>query len=320
MKISSITIILFLVVSAISCNNTPKSHQTDFIIVKGNIKGFDGKTLYAKNINAISYQNNSILDSALVDNNGDFDFKISKSLPLLLNFSKNGRQHPIHELLQKNPDKYYYGYCSMYYIPEPTLYLTDNLNIQLDWTVSERIDSYNFDLAATKNQVKFYDYYLNEDISKVLYEDDGFFKTMDSQTAWNKVEAAMNEALIKYEVDENTLQDEFNNYLKTEIKLGSANMYLNWYEYMFAKDLEKAFASDNIPELYAKTINMHEDFQWNTDSVEFYKMTERFITFNLNKSIKEFKDYYPTSERKISIARDLLKPSIADEYVSNIDL
>lgn len=256
MKSSIRTIIPFLAVIAISCNNKSRSGQTDFITVNGNIKGFNGKTLYAKNINPISYQKNSILDSALVDNNGDFEFKIAKSLPLFLNFSKNGRQHPIYELLQKDPDKYYYGYCAMYYIPEPTLYLTDNSNIQLDWTVSERMDSYNFDLAATKNQVKFYNYYLKEDISKGLYEDDGSFKTIDSETAWSEVEAAMNEALIKYEVGENTLQNEFDNYLKTEIKLGAANMYANWYEYTFAEDLEKAFASGNIPELYAKAINM----------------------------------------------------------------
>jgi hypothetical protein len=311
-------LILFFVLIAISCDKKSRSLQTDLITVNGNIKGFEGKTLYAKNINPISFHSNSILDSALVDKNGNFEFKIARSLPLLVSFTKYSGQHIIHKILQKDPDKYYYGYCSKFYTPEPTHYLTENFNIQLDWTVLERMDTFNFDSATSKNHVRFYNYYLKENISKVLYQDDGSYKMMNTETAWDEIERATKETLIKYSVGENALQDEFNHYLNTEIKLGAANQYANWYEYTFTKELEEAFSSGTIPEMYSKTINIYLDSKWNTNSVEFYKMTERFITFNLNKSNKKFKNYYPTSDRKISKARELLEPSLADKYISNI--
>jgi hypothetical protein len=117
-----ITIIVFLLIAGTSCQNNLKSLQKNTLSISGNIKGFEGKTLYLKKISAMSYYDDSVIDSFVVRDNGNFEFNLSESLPLLLNISKNGRQHPIHEILQNDPDKYYYGYCAMFFIPEPTLY------------------------------------------------------------------------------------------------------------------------------------------------------------------------------------------------------
>lgn len=320
MKIITNTFILILFIFSTSCTHESNSPQTDLILIEGNIKGFKGTTLYLKHINPINYNSNSVIDSSLVKSNGDFEFNITNSMPLLVNISKNDRQHQIHGVFRNDPDKYYYGYCAMFYLPEPTLYLTENVTVQLDWTVAERMDSYTFDTKTNTNQEKFYNYYLTEDLGDSLYQDDGSLKVMDSRTAWNHIERAITETQDTYGLDENNLQNEFNNYLNTEITLGAINMYVNWYEYIFPTELDEAFASGMVPDMYANAINMYLDSNWNQQSVEYYKLTERFLTFNLNKSLKEFKDYYPSSDRKISMARQKLNPEIADSYIRNINL
>lgn len=320
MEIITKALILVLFIFLTSCTNESKSTQSDVTTIKGNIKGFKGGFLYLKHVNPIKYQSNSVLDSSLVESDGDFEFKITNSIPILINISKNARQHPIHEIFRNDPDKYYYGYCALFYIPEPTLYLTGSSNIELDWTVAERIDSYTIDKQTNKNQEKFYNYYLEENMSKALYEDDGDFKFMDTRTAWNGIEEAIYVMQQKYEINENNLDNEFNNYLNTEITLGAINMYVNWYEYTLSNELDKAFVSGKIPDLYSNAINTYMGSKWNKQSVEYYKLTERFITFNLNKSHKEFRKYYPYSASKISMARQKLKPGDADEYVRNVNL
>lgn len=48
-------------------------------------------------------------------------------------------------------------------------------------------------------------------------------------------------------------------------------------------------------------------------------MTERFVTFNLNKLHKSFKKFYPVSREKTSIAQKVLKPEIVEKYIRNIN-
>jgi len=295
-----------------------KSSQINLITIKGNIQGFDGKSLYLKHISPINYHSNSVIDSSIVKINGDFEFEIDNSLPALLNISKNGRQHPIHEILRKDPDKYYYGYCAMFYLPEPTLYLTKESNIQIDWTVEEGLDAYTFDSETNTNQEIFYNFYLEENMSKSLYQDGGNFKSMDSGTAWSGIESEISKMQSKYGLDEENLQNEFDNYLNTEITLGAVNMFINWYEHTFSMELKDAFASGIIPTLYEEAINLQVDSKWNEESVEYFKLTQRFITFNLNKSLKEFNDYYPSSARKIEMAKQKIKVAVVDNYVRNI--
>lgn len=318
MKIITKILILSILVFLTSCSYVSKSSQADLIKIKGNIKGFDGKSLYIKHINPINYHSNSVIDSSIVKINGDFEFEIDKSLHGLVNISKNGRQHPIHEILRKDPDKYYYGYCAMFYLPEPTLYLTKESNIQIDWTVEERLDSYTFDGETNTNQEIFYNFYLKENMSKSLYHDGGTFKIMDSTTAWSGIESAIIEIQNKYGLDEDNLPNAFNNYLKTEINLGAVNIFINWYEYTYSNELEDAFATGIVPDVYENALNVYMDSKWNEHSVEYFKLTERFITFNLNKSLKEFNEYYPASDRKIEMAKQKLKASVVDKYVRNI--
>ncbi len=314
-----ITIIVFLLIAGISCQNNLKSLQKNTLSISGNIKGFEGKTLYLKKISAMSYYDDSVIDSFVVRDNGNFEFNLSESLPLLLNISKNGRQHPIHEILQNDPDKYYYGYCAMFFIPEPTLYLTKSSDIQLTWTASESLDDYKFDAVTSTNQRDFYNYYLNDDIGESLYQADGDFKRMDPLAAWATIENAINNTRKAYGLNDDNLTDEFKNYLNTEIYLGAANIYANWYEYMFTEELTEAFAEEQIPIQYANIFRIYEDSKWNIQSVEYYKMTERFVTFNLNKLHKSFKKFYPVSREKTSIAQKVLKPEIVEKYIRNIN-
>jgi hypothetical protein len=315
-----IPVILFLLIVLASCQNNSKTVEKSVLTISGNIKEFDGDILYIKKISAISYNDDSVIDSAFVEKNGDFEFIISESLPVLINISKNGRQHPIHEILRKDPDKYYYGYCAMFFVPEPTIYLTKGSNVQLDWTVSERLDKYKFGGNTITNQINFYNYYLNENISESLYQTDGNFKKMNPITAWNGIENAINKIRKEYGLNDSNLNNEFNSYLNTEIYLGAINMFVNWYEHMFAEELLEAMEKGELPSQYENIFSIYENSKWNIQSVEYYKMTERFVTFNLNKFHKDFNKFYPTSKEKISIAKKVLRPTIADTYINNINM
>lgn len=310
-------IILTLVIISTSCGYKSKSPALDKVVIKGNIQGTDSTFVYLKHINPFNYNNNSILDSSLVKTNGDFEFEIKKTLPLLINISKNGKQHPVNQVLRRDPHNYYYGYCAMFYTPEPTLLLTNKSIIQLDWKVGERFDSYTFDASIASDQEIFYNYYRQENIGDFLRYEDGNFTIMDPQIAWNSIEQTTNELVIKYGLNNTNLEDIFHNYLYTEIKLGAINEYLNWYEYLFSDELQKAFANNRIPDIYTNPFKLYANSHWNIQSVEYYKMTERFITYNMNKSLNKFRQYYPPSVSKISMARKVLKPKVADKYATN---
>lgn len=319
MKTSIKILALFLIVTSVFCCANLNRQEIDLIIIKGNIKGTDSAMLYLKQINPISYNSTSILDSAEIKSNGDFIFEVNNSVPLLLNISKHESEHPVHEVLRKDPDKYYYSYCALFYIPEPTFYLTENRNIEIDWTVSELLDSFNFDPITKINQEVFYDFYLKEKLSEGLYQDDGHYKPMDSKTAWDEIQRAINVAQKNYGIDENNFENEFNSYLNTEIVMGAMNLYINWYESMNSDELIEAFESGEIPKLYENAIDMYKSATWNEQSVEYYKMTERYIVFNMNKLKKEFESYYPFSEGKLLMAKSLLRPAIAEKYINNIN-
>ena len=309
---------LFFIIILSSCTDVSKNHNKELVTIAGKIKGFEGNSLYIKKINPINYNRNSVIDSTSVDSNGIFKFELSQSLPILLNISKYSREHPIHEIFRKYPDIYYYSYCAMFYVPEPTLYISENNKIEIDWTVADRIDSYIFDEETKINQDKFYDYYLNQNVGDTLYQDDGNFRIMDSNEAWNAIINGIKEIKKKHELDQNHDKSDFENYLNTEITLGAVNMYLNWYENIFSEQLNEDFIIGKIPEQYTNAINMYNNSNWNEESVEFYKMTERFITFCLNKSLKDFKVYYPSTDIKISMAENKLKPEVAKKYIKNI--
>lgn len=310
---SLLSILVYIVLAA--CNN-----QANNIVIKGNIKNYEGKLLYAKQIDAISYHSNSLLDSAIVDENGAFEFELSQTTPMLLNLSKYNRQHPVHSVLQDDPETYYYGYCAMFYIPEPTLYLDEPARVELDWTVKNQLDSFSFQYTNVDAQKEFYQYYLKENLSEGLYEEGGNFKPMTIEKAWGIIEQVTNETLAKYKVQEQGKENSFQNYLHTEIKLGGINMLLNWLEHLHKDQLEEAFSSGVLPSLYTHAFELYTNGQWNSKSVEYYKMTERFLTFNLNKAYGKFEQYYPPNEEKLNMAKKVLSPLILDKYVANIKL
>lgn len=297
---------------------TACSNQTTTISIKGKIKGYDGKMVYAKRIDAISYHNNSIVDSAIVDENGAFEFELNQQTPILLNLSKYNRQHPVHQVLQQDPERYYYGYCAMFYIPEPTLYLHESDTIELDWTVKNQLDSFTFNYPNTAAQITFYDYYFKENLSEGLYDEAGNFKQMKVEKAWETIELAMNETLAKYKVQEKGKDNSFTHYLHTEIKMGGINLFLNWFEHLYEQQLTQAFNTGELPNLYTNTFDIYTNSQWNIQSVEYYKMTERFLTFKLNKANGQFQQYYRPNEEKRSMAKKVLTTSIVDRYVDNI--
>lgn len=296
----------------LSCNK-----DSSAVMVRGVIKGYEGKTVYAKKINPFGYESNSLLDSSKVGNNGEFEFEINEPLPLLLNFSKYNNPHPVHKVLQDAPENYYFGYCALFYISEPTLYLTKSSIIDLEWTAEGNLDSFNFKNVNYDYHHKFYDYYLRENLSKGLYEEWGAFKKMEMQEAWEVIEEAINEVLKKYNIDEREQKDKINTYLLTEIKLGAMNMFINWLEEVHKNKLELAFASGEFPNLYSNIFSIYSNNKWNVQSVEFFKMTERFITYQMNKAHRKFQKYYPPNEEKIAITKKILPLELAERYIAN---
>lgn len=312
MKNHIAAIILLSSILFFACDNHPNP-----VTVRGTIKGLEGEMVYGKQINPFSYNSNSLLDSSKVDENGMFEFTIDEPLPILLNLSKENRQHPVNQVLRANPEYYYFGYCAMFYLPEPTLYLTESSPIDLDWTVKSPLDSFTFKNLNYDYQNKFYNYYLNENLSEGLYEG-GDFKKMEAQEAWDVIELAINETLEKYDVEGTEERDNYNAYLYTEIKMGAINMFISWFETIYEEELDVAFTSGEVPPLYTNAFTIYSNEKWNYQSVEFYKMTERFVTYNLNKSRREFQTYYPSNEEKIALAKKILPADLVDRYIANI--
>jgi len=290
--------------------------QSSSVTVKGIIKDFKGKTVYAKQINPFSYQSNSLLDSTKVDENGAFEFRLNVSLPILINFSKNNKQHPVHQVLQNAPENYYFGYCAMFYLQEPTMYLEEASTINLDWTVKNLSDSFSFKNLSYDYQNKFYNYYIDEGLGELLY-DGSELKQMKKEEAWSLIDIFINKTLEKHNIEKNEQNDKFDNYLYTEIKLGAINVFITWYEKIYQDELELAFPSGNLPDSYTKAFSIYSDNEWNHQSVEFYKMTERFVTFNMNKSRKEFNTYYSPNKEKKTIAKKALQPTTFEKYTAD---
>lgn len=312
MKLDYPMFFCFLSFLLFSCQYQPKK-----ITINGNIKEYTGEKVYVKQVDAFAYNNNTLLDSAIVNENGDFQFIIENASPLLLSLSKNNRQHPVHKVLQDHPEYYYYGYCAMFYIPEPTAFINESSIIGLDWSVKNQLDSFSFKCADSENFRKFYNYYRQERLGKDLYQENGKFKEMEMEAAWNIIEHAVNELMSKYGVLQNKSDIDNNSYLYTEINLGGANQFLNWLEHINEDKLDDAFKRDALPELYLRTFDRFANNDWNAQSVEFFKMTERYITFNLNKSYRKFQNYYPLDKEKMELVKKILPASVAERYVSN---
>ena len=311
------SLILFIIFNLlqIGCNK-----QKEPIWITGTIKNFDKDIIYLKQIDAFNYHDNSLLDSTKIDENGNFKIKVHETTPILLNISKSNWQHPINNVLQESPERYFYGYCAMFFIPEPTIFLDRYTNVELEWNVRNSIDSFAFSSPYLHNQDKFHKYYQMENLSKGLYQDGGSFKKMEVKIAWESINQEINKALDKYEVLGQENKNLFNNYMYTEIKLGAINMFLNWYENIYKNELEKDFKVGEIPKIYTIVFDDYLNHNWSFQSVEFFKMTERFITFNMNKSKSEFRQYYPSSKEKKIIAKEVLKSNVVDKYLATIKL
>ncbi len=312
MKNHIVVLVLLFSILFFACDNQPNP-----VTIRGTIKGLEGEMVYAKQINPFIYNSNSLLDSSKIDKNGMFEFKIDEPLPILLNLSKGNWQHPVNQVLQDAPENYYFGYCAMFYLPEPTLYLSESSPIDLDWTVKGSLDSFAFKNLNYDHQDKFYKYYRQENLSEGLYEG-GDFKKMEVQKAWNVIEQAIHETLEKYDVEGTEERDNYNAYLYTEIKMGAINMFINWFEAIYEEELNLAFTSEEVPPLYTSAFTIYSNEEWNYQSVEFYKMTERFVTYSLNKSRREFQTYYPYNEEKVALAKKILPADLVDMYITNI--
>lgn len=310
--------LLFLLMAAVPCTSIISAQEIKTFTVTGTIQDFDGKMIYAKKVDAMGYMGNTVLDSAVVDSSGNFSLTLNASTPLILNFSKFEGTHPIHNILINDPDKYFFGYCAMFYVPEPTLYLTEAVDFKLDWKASQGMDTYTFDSLPTDNHKIFYLYYLQEDISDIFYNEEGDYKAMKPEDAWEIMEARRAQALSKFGIDEESLSDPFKSYMNTEIQLGLANFYLSWYENTQVDQLNNQFATGNAPSVYYDLIKLYNKGGWNTDSVEYFKMTERSVTFTMNLANKKFQKYYPVDETKLNVPMKILEYEVAEKYVENL--
>lgn len=296
---------------------TSYSQQTT-ITVNGKISDFDGEKVYAKKVDLFKYKSDTVIDSAVVSVNGAFTFSIKESLPMVINFSTNAGQHPIHGILRESPELYFYGFCAMLYVPEPTLYISESGTLDLDWTVKEQLDSIIITQEDNNNYNTFHDYYLKEDVSNDLYLEDGNFKALEIEDAWTIIENNINETLKKCNASSESVEHSFENYMYSEIILGGINNFLNWFEFTHGDYLKTSFENNNLPPIYINAIKKYANNNWNRQSVEFYKMTERYVNYHLNKENKTFEGYYPISDAKIAVANDELEPSIAKQYVDNL--
>jgi len=296
---------------------------SDSTKIQGRFHPDSHQTVYLKKIDY--FQKNEkplIVDSAYIDHNKKFSFELNIDMPGLFYLSTNNEFLATVSYFNQYPDRYYYSFCSKYYSNGIYLFIEPRNSVSIEWWANDwPKDSVSYAGAQGLSQQFFKEFYSKvskEDYSDNLYEGSNYKRIAPAMA--QKIVNKAKERMIDY-VQEN--KDKFSinlyNYFITEIELGALNQFLNWYEYVYEDSLRHAFASDQLPDFYVNAFNTYDSSEkWNKLSIEFYKFTERYVTFNANKASNEFKKYYGDTDLKVTIASRCLNDNVKMKYIKKI--
>lgn len=265
-------------------------------------------------------EGNLIIDSINIQDDKSFSYALRQELPKLLFLSTTKATPPTVKFLKDHPEAYYFSFCSNYYSNGVYLYTDPGNSISINWIRNDLSkDSIIYGSTNGDTQQFLRDFYIkvsNEEFDEELRINGGF-KKLNPKEAFELIHSAKEK--MKIYASDNMPQNastRFKNYIGTEIELGSLNQFLNWYEYVYSENLAKDFKSNSLLKLYTDCYEISILKNWNTNSIEFYKFVEKYITFKINLEKGSFKEYYASEDLKTQQAANLPNENIRNLYLS----
>jgi len=301
------TIYFIFILIIISCQNEIKKDSSANVVLRGEIIT-DKQKMYIKNMNTFDYLNEEfIIDSVQIDENGKFEFNLDRSKHQLFSLSLNKNRPSNYILMQDAPEIYYFATCAATFTQNPTIYLDDIDTMKLIWKEDGRIPIIKH---FNKNQ-KLHEYFLN--IQNKLSSTIEDIENPDS--VWNIFLIDEVNALKDIDTTKVNIPNSFDNYMFTEVKLYTINNYLKWYESIHPTLVLKSIQSQDKSSLYNRMFDKYKEHQWNKNSFEYFKFTEKVVTHYMNIENSQFNEYYEPSKEKLRIASKYLKGITKTKYI-----
>lgn len=294
---------LFAILFLWSC-----SDRSSEITITGNGKTLAGQTIYLKKYSHFDYMEEYMIDSTVVEPDGTFTFSLKVDEPELVTIGKSNYPPATYMVLRENPDHYYYSFCEKFFGFDPLFYVEQGTNYNIThWNKEEDEVTYG---DARHNLLR--KYYKDIDWKKDLRDPNRDPLQMDPEKAWKIVSAQRDGILAELDFAGELENESFENYLKTEIELGAINEYLLWNYHQSENPLEGE-QLDQIMETYNAG-------DWNPNSVELYKLTERYISHRMNKQKGKNMYYYEPGAKKIAMAEKYADPGIREKFIRNMKI
>jgi len=297
--------VICLFLFTLSCKKDIESKIT----ITGNSKELINNTIYLKEYNHFNYLNKSyILDSTMVDSLGDFQFSIKADSPELITISKYSLPPLSYQVFKETPNIYYYSFCANFFANEPCLYIDTKKNYSIThWDTKNQDSSIIFN---NENQNLLRNYYRTIDYRGLVTDENRQPLNIAATEAWDIILEEKEKRIKDYNLKNTSPINSFENYLITEISLGAVNDFLIWTNLQENKDID--------PEFYNSILEIYNSEEWSKNSVEYYKLTERYITHQLNLAKDKNKNYYEPTNEKLEFAKKYAKANIKDKYLQNL--
>ncbi|NRR93583.1 hypothetical protein HSX10_18600 [Winogradskyella undariae] len=298
-------LVIILATFLFNCQNKKKPEYT----ISGKNIEIIGDTVFLKKFKHFDYlDDNYILDTCIVNDKGEFSFKIKESYPKLVSLTNHNKPPNTYQVFKNSPEIFYYSFCANFLAETPTLYLENNSNYKIEHWDSKLNDSSIIYNNKKLNQLR--KYYRNIDYRKGYIDDNRDFLDITKEEAWGNVSKIRDSFLSEFNLDKKISQNSYENYLNTEIQLGAVNDFLIWY---FRK------TDNNITNnFYGGLMEIYNSDKWHPNSVEYYKLTEHYINYKLNIKNGKTKKYYKPSIEKYEIAKEYARENIKELYAENI--
>lgn len=294
------------------------AQHTSKTTIYGTLYGSDSQTLYLNEIDHFDYFNNAwTIDSTTVATDGSFSFEDQNLKGKLISLTTEKFQPFTYQIFTKNPESYFFGNCEMFFTSIPTLYITDEEKINLNWTKTQRADVLSSPDQSGTSQLKMREYYLNA--KKIQASSLDYDSKNNHKTNWAEMLKERTYDLEQADLKNIDSENSFDNYLYSEIYLLHLNNFLNWYEENFPEKVNAALKEPKSDDFYGSLFSAYNEHEWNPKSLEYYKFTERYVNYHMNVQSKSFANYYQPTPQKRKLAAQVLNGKNRERYLTLLD-
>ena len=257
-------------------------------------------TLYLKKINYFNYNKNDFLIDTLViysglisiekNEKGQFLYLISTSKDVPLTYL------PLREI----PEKYYYMFCSNFYIQDNYLLLSDKFNES------------EFEFLKS-----FYKYFTRKSFDKKLYKKDEY-KSLSINQSEKIIKKSKKLFYKKLDKKKGIFSTAFIEYVKTEIELGSINQFLNWYEETHKNKINKEFSEFKKTIIHEKYYTEFLNKKWNINSIQYFRMVQRYVNYLESKRLGKMNIYSKETEQMKKDRKEIVKNTASNKVYKSL--